>query len=99
MSEHCDLVLVLQDTFPTFVIEEHDVVGFFLDVIHHCLRAPFPESLDDLGRLRTSTARCCACEGPIGASTLAGNRPRLAVSDEDTGLFLRIGRFRSFLRQ
>ena len=50
------LFLCRRTLFTAFVIEEHDVIGHVLFVVHDYLRAAFAKGLDDLGCLRPSSA-------------------------------------------
>lgn len=81
-----------KDTLPALMVQQHDIVGLFLDIVHHYFRAPLAESLDDFRGLRPRTTVDGAAESGTSSSTGSIHFPRLAICDEDSGLLLRFGR-------
>src|ERR1700730_10567604 len=76
-----------EETLAAFVIEQHNVVGFFLNVVDHHLRAALTESLDDLACLWTGSSGRRTAESRRRTTSSASCFPRLAVSNEDSWLF------------
>src|SRR5579863_4274973 len=79
-----------QGSLAALVVKKHDVICLHLNVISHYLRTSFAEGLDDLRRLRTSTARHRASECSSSSAALGSNGPRLAIGNKNPSSF-RIG--------
>src|SRR5215468_10492358 len=82
--EDSNLVVVEDDALATFMVEQHDVVGFFLLVIDGDIGTALAEGLNDLRGLRTSSATRRSAEAVARASASTTHFPGLAVGDEDT---------------
>src|SRR5580704_5563481 len=65
------------------VIEQNDVVRLDLNVVDDDLRATLSESLDDFGGLGARAAGNGRSVGAVRSTAASGNRPRLAICDED----------------
>ena len=66
--EYRNLVVAAYESFPTLVIEQNDVVGFFLLIVDRHSRAAFSEGFDDLARLGPSSTMCSTAKRIAGSA-------------------------------
>lgn len=80
--ENRDFVLPQNERLAAFVIENHNIVGSFLPVIHHHLIAALAEGLDNLCGLRTGATVAGTSKAIRGTSDGSTGFPGLAISNE-----------------
>jgi hypothetical protein len=83
MVEHGNFVVMEENGLTPLVIQQYNVVSFFLAIVDDDVRTPLTEGLDDLTRLRPRASVLPASKPGVSAAETARHLPGFAVGYEN----------------